>query len=496
MISKSDYTSALQCERMLWLKKHKPEEADESYLDAGAIRGGNEVGELVRTYYGGDFVLIDNDFDYERMARETKGALDAGKTVCEACFVAGDLVCLADIVRPLPGKGYELTEVKSTSKVKDHQLDDVAFQAHVMAAAGYAPGVCFLLHIDSGYVRGADLDVKSLFARDDVTAEVQKRTGVDLSAGIHAARRAAMAQDEPACKIGVHCNRPHPCPFQGRCWADVPADSVFDMAGMGRVTGWKWWNKGIHTASDVKVAMQDGQIKPNALRVRQCDGEPYADAAALRAFLDEKISWPVYHLDFETFQTAVPRWEGAKPYQQIPSQFSIHVQETPGGPLRHLEFLAEAGPDPRRAVAEALIEAIPANVCVTAYNMSFEKSRIKELAQACPDLSAELLDIHDAIVDLMVPFKNGLLYRSAMGASYSIKAVLPAFFPDDPELDYHALPTVHNGAQASAAFLELADLPAEEQKTARNGLLRYCELDTLAMVKVLDAIIAAAAEGR
>ena len=492
MISKSDYASALQCERMLWLKKRKPEEADESCLNAGSIRGGNEVGELARTYYGGDSVLIENDFDYERMARETKEALAAGKTVCEACFISGDLVCLADIVRVLPGEGYELTEVKSTSKVKDHQLDDVAFQAHVMASAGYAPSKTFLLHIDSSYVRGVDLDVRSLFARDDVTQDVLKRTGADLSAGIHAARRAALAQDEPACGIGARCNRPYPCPFQGRCWADVPADSVFDMAGMSRVTGWKWWDKGIRTASDVKAAMQGGKIRPNALRTRQCDGEPYADATALRAFLDEKISWPVYHLDFETFQTAVPRWEGAKPYQQIPSQFSIHVQDEPGGPLRHLEFLAKAGPDPRRAVAEALIEAIPANVCVTAYNMSFEKSRIKELAQACPDISAELMDIHDSIVDLMIPFKNGLLYHPAMGSSCSIKAVLPAFFPDDPELDYHALPTVHNGAQASAAFLELADLPAAERETARNGLLRYCELDTLAMVKVLDAIIDAA----
>ncbi len=491
MISKSDYTSALQCERMLWLRKNMPEEADESYANSAAATGGDEVGALARAYYGPDFVLIENDFDYERMARETREALDAGKTVCEACFMADDLVCLADIVRPVGG-GLELTEVKSTTKAKPHQYDDVAFQAYVMERAGFRPKACHLLHIDGAYVREGELNLRELFACEDVTEEVRGRIAGTVPAAIDAARAAASAAGEPRCSIGKHCNSPHPCLFQGRCWADVPADSVFSMAGMGRVRGWKWWNKGVRTPEQVAEAMRTGEMSENVLRARQCDGEYHADRAALTAFLEKNVSWPVYHLDFETFQSPIPRWDGVKPYQQVTSQFSIHIQDAPALISRHLEFLAEAGPDPRRAVALALVEAIPQGACVAAYNMSFERGRIRELADACPDLKDRLMGIHDAIIDLMVPFQKGWLYNPAMGSSYSIKAVLPAFFPGDSGLDYHALPTVHNGAQAAAAYLALEGLPPDELERAREGLLRYCELDTLAMVKVLDAIVACA----
>ncbi len=492
MISKSDYTSALQCKRMLWLKKNMPELADESLKSASAIAGGDEVGALARGLYGDGYVLIENDFDYERMAYETAEALAEGKVVCEACFAYGELVCLADIVRRLPSGAYELSEVKSTTKVKDHQLADVAFQAYVMTQAGFAPQTVNLVHVNPGYVRRGEIDLVELLAVEDVTRDIafDVRTLGDKIADV----RDVLARDkEPASRPEKHCNVPYPCPFQGRCWANIPEGSVFEMAGMGRVRGWSWWRKGVRSAEDVQAAMDSGAMRPNMLRSRQCAGADHADKTALRAFLDGNISWPIYHLDFETFQTAVPRWDGVKPYQQIPSQFSIHVQEEPNGPLRHIEFLAPSAGDPRRAVAEALIAAIPSDACVTAYNMSFERGRIKELAAALPDLADRLMSIHGAIVDLMVPFQKGMLYKPAMGASYSIKAVLPAFYPDDPELDYHALPTVHNGAQASAAFLELQNLEPEEESRQREGLLRYCELDTLAMVKVLDAIIAAAA---
>lgn len=488
MISKSDYTAALQCPRMLWLRKNMPEAADAS-AQAVELGGGIEVGGIARGYHRGGYVLIGNDFDYERMAGETSAALDVGETVCEATFVAGDLVCLADIVRPLPDGSLELTEVKSTTGVKPHQVDDVAFQAHVMGLAGRAPGKINLMHVNGDYVRGGALDARRFLSIEGVMPEVERRRAL-VEDVVAVARAVAAAPDEPDVGIGPHCNTPHPCPFQGRCWAHVPENSVFDMAGMGRKRGWKWWDKGIRTADDVARAMRDGDMKPNMLRSRQCSGEVHADAAALSRFLSSNVRWPVYHLDFETFQTAVPRYPGTKPYQQVPSQFSIHVQDAPGRWSRHIEFLAEAGPDPRRAVAEALIDAIPEGACVAAYNMSFEKGRIKEMADACPDLAPRLLSIRDSIIDLMVPFQKGMLYRPEMGASYSIKAVLPAFYPDDPELDYHALPTVHNGAEAAAAFLALEELEGDELAVSRNGLLRYCELDTLAMVKVLDAVVA------
>ena len=167
-------------------------------------------------------------------------------------------------------------------------------------------------------------------------------------------------------------------------------------------------------------------------------------------------------LDFETMQQAVPEFFGARPYQQIPFQYSLHYIEELGGALKHKEFLAESGKDPRRAIAESLCRDIPMFACVTAYNKSFECSRIKELAAEFPDLSVHLMNIQSNIRDLLVPFQSGYYYNRAMGGSFSIKSVLPALFPDDPALDYHNLEGIHNGGEAMSIFPKIKDMPPEE----------------------------------
>ena len=139
-------------------------------------------------------------------------------------------------------------------------------------------------------------------------------------------------------------------------------------------------------------------------------------------------------------------------------------------------------------MAEQLCRDIPRGVCTLAYNMAFEKARIKSLAALYPDLADHLTDIHDHIADLMVPFQKKHYYTAAMQGSYSIKYVLPALFPDDPDLDYHSLDGVHNGAEASAAFAAMAKMGPEELAACRENLLKYCGLDTFAMVRVLEKL--------
>ena len=132
------------------------------------------------------------------------------------------------------------------------------------------------------------------------------------------------------------------------------------------------------------------------------------------------------------------------------------------------------------------------NVCVTAYNKSFECTRLKELAEAFPDLAEHLLNIRDHIVDLLVPFQSGWYYNRAMGGSFSIKSVLPAISPDDPDLDYHNLEGIHNGSEAMNAFAAMERMTPQERESTRQNLLKYCELDTYAMVKVWEELVRAA----
>ena len=166
----------------------------------------------------------------------------------------------------------------------------------------------------------------------------------------------------------------------------------------------------------------------------------------------------------------------------------MHYIECEGGELKHKEFLAYPGEDPRRKLAEQLCADIPLNVCTTAYNMGFEKGRIRGLAEIFPDLSEHLMNIHDNIVDLMVPFQKKWYYCKAMQGSYSIKYVLPALFPNDPALDYHNLEGVHNGGEASDAFAKMATMTEEDLEITRGHLLKYCSLDTFAMVKVWEKL--------
>ncbi|MBQ8828389.1 MAG: DUF2779 domain-containing protein, partial [Clostridia bacterium] len=190
-----------------------------------------------------------------------------------------------------------------------------------------------------------------------------------------------------------------------------------------------------------------------------------------------------------TYQSAIPEFDGTAPFLQIPFQYSLHYMESKNGRLHHVEFLAEPGADPRRELAVRLVNDIPQNVCVLAYNMTFEKAVIKRLAEQFSDLSHHLMNIHDNIKDLMEPFRKQFYYDRRMHGSYSIKNVLPALFPDDPELNYVNLDQIHNGGEAMLAYYDMSAKTDAERDETRRNLLKYCSLDTLAMVKILQKLI-------
>jgi hypothetical protein len=201
------------------------------------------------------------------------------------------------------------------------------------------------------------------------------------------------------------------------------------------------------------------------------------------------LKYPLYFIDFETFQLAVPEYDGTRPYQQLPFQYSLHIVEKEGAPLQHKEFLAEIDDgDFLRHFAESMIHDIPENGSVIVYNQNFEHSRINELARMLPDLEEELMRINSNMVDFLPPFKQRQYYMKEMRGSASIKQVLPALYPNEQDLDYHNLPVVHNGSEASETFLSLRGKSKDEQKELRKGLLVYCKLDTYAMVKIWEKL--------
>lgn len=490
-ISKTDFVNGMICPLRIWLNKNKPEawEAEET----SQTEAGNEVGELARTYFPGA-VTVPLD-KAPVMAEETRRLMEEGHTtICEATFRADGLSCASDIVRIMPDGSLEVYEVKSSTSIKDVQLLDVTFQTHVIRRAGYRVSRVFLMHLNSDYVLRGDLDVRGLFRCEEVTGLVLREEGL-MDADIRRVKAIAEQETEPEEELCLRCEKPYTCPCKGYCYTkhNIPERSVFDLAGMPAKKKYELYARGILTMEellrrpDTMSAKQYTQVQVLADKSTQGD-EIHVDKRMVKQFLDS-IRFPLYQLDFETFQQAVPKFQGGKPYEQTPFQYSLHILDAPNGKLRHKEFLAEAGRDPRRGLAERLCGDIPIGAATMAYNMSFERTVCRHLAEQYPDLSDNLLSIAVNMSDLMTPFQKKWVSSKAMAGSYSIKVVLPALCGGDPELDYHALPVVHNGSEAMQTYAMLHTIPDRiEVERIRKGLLLYCGLDTLAMVKVLQKL--------
>ncbi len=499
-LSKSKYCNLWQCPKMAWLRKYKPEEQEIDENALSRMESGNEVGDLAMGLFG-DFTEVTayngDTLDLPKMIENTQNEMEKGTPViCEASFDFNGLYCAVDILKK-DGDSWSIYEVKSSSKHSYDKEDkavyiaDVAYQKYVLEHCGVKLNGTYLVNINGDYVFDGTLDISKLFTITDVSEAVATEEK-NIPANLSIAERILNSPDEPDIDLSENCKNPYDCGFWKYCSRHVPEQSVFDLYRMSFKKQIEFYRNGIFSFEDL---MYCSKIT-NAKQLRQIEfglhnKGTYIEKENIQDFLNT-LSYPLYFLDFETMQPVIPQYIGTKPYAQIPFQYSLHYIESEGGELKHKEFLAESGTDPRRALAERLCEDIPMNVCVTAYNKSFECSRIKELAETYPDLAEHLLNIRDNIVDLLVPFQSGYYYNREMGGSFSIKSVLPSIFPNDPSLDYHNLEGVHNGSEAMTIFPKIKDMPAEEQAKARHDLLKYCELDTYAMVKVWEELVRAA----
>lgn len=489
--SKSRYCLVWQCPKLLWLSKYKPGlKPDDPALEE-RFKSGNIVGDLAMGLFG-DFTEVttykeDGKPDYNKMQELTTKCIANGvENICEAAFNYNGLYCAVDILHKENG-GYAIYEVKSSTHSSRVYAADIAYQKYVLEHCGINITGTYLICINSDYVREEKLDINKLFQIIDMSAEV-KDEFQNVPSLIKKAEEVYAMKEEPNTDIGLHCTDPYKCAYWGYCTKELPTPNVFDLYRINFKDALTHYYNGQVAFNDL---LFDSKIT-NAKQLRQMlhavsEQPDEIDKDGIRDFLDT-LSYPIYFLDFETMQMVVPEYEGTNPYQQIPFQYSLHYIEYEGGPLLHKEFLAESGTDPRRAIAEQLCEDIPKNVCVTAYNKGFECGRLRELAETFPDLAEHLLNIRDNIKDLLTPFQKGYYYNKAMGGSFSIKSVLPALFPDDPALDYHNLEQIHNGTEAMTIFPTIKDMPKEVQEITRKNLLKYCELDTFAMVKVWEIL--------
>ena len=491
--SKSKYCSFCQCPKILWLNKYKPEVMTEDPSKQERFEKGNVVGDLAMKLFG-DFTEVtafdkDGNLDMNKMIETTSECLKNGTiNICEASFAPKGHFCSVDILHK-EKDGYAIYEVKSSTHVSPVYITDITYQKFVLEKCGINVTGTYVVHINSDYVFDGTLDIQKLFTIKDVSALVEEEsTKHDIDADLITMNDICNCENEPNIDLSISCREPYACAYWEYCSRHLPKPNVFDVYKMSFGKKVEAYQNGYFEFGNVRQA-----VKLNKMQKRQLDFvlkniDEHIDKDGIKSFLDT-LTYPLYFLDFETMQLTIPEYPNSKPYQQITFQYSLHYIENEGGDIKHKEFLGESGVDPRRALAEQLVKDIPTDACVLAYNKGFECGRIKELATLFPDLSDSLMKIRANIKDLIDPFHDGYYYNQAIGNSFSIKSVLPAMFPNDPELDYHNLEGVHNGGEAMSLFPKIKDLPLDEQAAARKNLLKYCELDTYAMVKIFLKLI-------
>lgn len=483
-LSKSKYCRALQCKKMLWLDKNKPEEKSELNNDS-VLEQGNAVHEVAK-YLFGHHINIEFSDNLNEMIKDTYTTIESYKNIVitEASFNYNNNFCSVDILKKT-GEKYEIYEVKSSTELKDVYINDASYQYYVLTNLGFNITKCTIVVINNKYIRKGNLELDKLFIKQDITNDVINLQDT-VKEKIQEINEYMKEELEPKDDIDIKCFKPYPCPFFKYCTKHIPNNNIFNIANMHNSKKIKLYHEGIYTYHDLLDSdINDKQRQQ--IEFELYDKVDHIDTYKIKEFLNT-LSYPLYFLDFETYQMPIPLYDNLSPYEKIPFQYSLHYIEKENGELKHTEFLADPQTDPRKALAERLIKDIPKDACVLAYNMSFEKSVINKLALMYPELSDHLMNIHSNIKDLMIPFRNRDYYNKNMHGSYSIKYVLPSLFPNDEELNYKSLDLVHNGTEAMDKFKELSNLEGEDFEYTRNRLLKYCELDTYAMVKIYEKL--------
>ena len=485
-LSKSLYTKGIQCQKALWLKKYNKEvltPPDETAL--ARFETGNEVGDLAcKLFPNGVEIAYTKNFD--EMINQTKRLIDDGiKYIYEATFSFNGILVMVDVLEIHEDGEVSIYEVKSSSSVKDIYVHDTSIQYYVLKQLGFSLMSANVVHINSTYQRGDTLELDELFTIEDVTDEV-----LELQINIPSILKEfeTVLEDvsnEPNIDIGSHCKKPYECDAKDYCWKvqrQIPEYSIFNIFNLGSKKQVELYSQGIVKLEDIPNDFAMTANQEQAVKTFNSK-ETYIDKEKIKEFVDT-LTYPIYHLDFETFQQAIPQWKGISPYQQIPFQYSLHIEHEDGS-CEHKEYLALDSIDPREEIAKRLVTDIPSDVTVLAYNMSFEKGVIKKLAESFRDLSTHLLSINENMKDLMIPFQKKYYVTPSMNGSYSIKYVLPALVPELAKA-YKELDGVQNGSQAMNAFANMSKMKEGEKQKMRNSLIEYCKLDTLAMVKILE----------
>ena len=480
-ISKSKYMAGVQCLKRLYWQVHEPELGDVPDAAAVAImEQGREVGKLARQLFAGGVEVPFCDPEQAiRITRELIANPDV-PAIFEAAFENGGVFVRADILHRRRDGRWRLIEVKSTADLKEQHLDDVAIQHRVVSRSGLDLASSCLAHVNRNYVfQGGSIDVWRFFKIRNLTRQVE-RLLPKLTFLLRSELRVLVMPMAPQIPPGSHCTSPVTCEFFNRCNPPRPDDHIGYLPRLHASAAEELKGMGVESISDIP---DDFPLSERQRRACTCvqTGEPWFSAELGKQL--ETLKYPLCFMDFESVNPAIPRFWGMRPFDQLPFQWSVHVQRQPEAELDHYEFLSTDSSDPRRGFITSLCGALGKSGSIVVYSQQFESQRLAELAARLPEFAEPIKAIQSRLFDLL-PVVRDHVYHPAFAGSYSLKSVLPALVP---AMSYDGM-AVGNGQDAGLVWESLVrgGLDQAESERIRKALLAYCGQDTMAMVRLLE----------
>lgn len=482
-LSKSDYVTYLKHPAWLWIKKHAKtilppiDPATQAIFDTG-----HEFEQYAEALFPGGVTLGFNDYDeYLSLPERTTQALEEGiNTIFQGRFEYEQLTFICDIVQVVEGKEIDLIEIKSSTSAKPEHSVDLAFQMVVLEKCGFTVRNISVIHVNNQYVRDGAIDPKSITAKTDVTE------------GVKAARDNTLQKIDEALEVMASTECPDISPLYADKksfgdWLDIykhmkspKPGSIFELCQMDAKTIQNLQTNNITLIKDIPA---DFVMKPKQrLQVEALQqGHPTVDIDKIKEFLNS-FTYPLYFFDYETLGSLVPYFDGLKPYQQLPFQYSLHILDSPDGELRHEEFLHSDSANPSEPLTKALISHIGNKGTVITWSMGFEKSCNSLLGELVTKHTKFYAELNERIVDLMTPFSRNWYIDAGFCGSASIKKVLPVLIPSLSHKDLD----ISDGSSAQRLWMEaVLDGKRESEKDQiLSDLVEYCKLDTLAMVEI------------
>ncbi len=493
-ISKTTYLEFLSCGKNTWLRWYKPELKSLfklSDFDKSLVDKGNLVEEWARKLFPDGVLITESDEEALRVTQEY--ITEKKHVIFQSKFIHDKFLAKNDVLEyDKFNDCWNLYEIKGTNTLDENvreidHVEDATFQTIILRAKGIKVGKVFIIHLNKEYVREDEINVEELFVKDDITEEVKNREEFTKEK-MHKAAECLFQQNEQAlvCQC-VYSGRSAHCATFKYSYPDIPEYSVHDLSRIGNSKK-KLESLVDSQIFDISEIPEEFELTPNQKNqvFTHKTQRPMIDLIAIKKEL-QSLSYPLYFLDYETYPPAIPLFNGFKPYQQIPFQFSLHVLNEPGGELTHAEYLHEEASDPSLDVITQLKKTIGSNGHVITWNKRFEKGINSQMAERNPEHADFLESVNDRIYDLMDIFQKQFYVHHGFKGKVSIKKVLPVLVP---KLSYKDL-EIKEGGSAMEAWYEMVfntETQEEKLKIAKD-LRTYCGLDTYAMYAIWKELI-------